>query len=89
MMATDELKTDYAAARAAGDKFYLGPVCSRPGHGAVRYVNSRACRDCSREKAARRRQEDRTSRTDDGGFTRRVFVLGDPARVTSVAGNGQ
>ncbi len=86
-MATDcqNLKTDYAAAFAAGDKLYLGSECAKPGHGRVRYVSGRACRECTREKCARRHLRDRSSRTDHEGFTRRVFVLGNPNRYLNNA----
>ncbi len=83
------LKTDHAAAAAAGDRFYLGPECTKhPGHGRVRYVISRVCRECSREKCARHRLIDQSSRTDPGAFSRQVFILGDPKRIASGAGNG-
>lgn len=76
------LKADYAAAFAAGDKLYLGSECAKPGHGRVRYVSGRSCRECTREKCARRHLRDRSSRTDQEGFTRRAFILGDPKRIT-------
>ncbi len=84
MMAIDTstLKTDYTTAFAAGDKLFIGVECRKPGHGRVRYVNGRTCLACSKENAARRRQRrDQSSRTDHGGFSRRVFVLGDPERL--------
>ncbi len=77
------LKTNYAAALTAGDKLYLGPQCAKPGHGCVRYVSGRSCRECTREKGARRGKRDRSSRTDQDGFTRRVFVLGNPTHQFS------
>ncbi len=77
------LKTDHAAAMAAGDKLFIGVECRKPGHGQVRYVNGRTCLVCSQENAARRRQRDQSSRTDHGGFGRRVFILGDLMRLIS------
>ncbi len=84
MMSIDHstLKTDHAAAVVAGDKLFVGVECRKPGHGRVRYVNGRTCLACSKENAARRRlRRDQSSRTDPGGFGRRVFVLGDPNRI--------
>ncbi|TKI02956.1 hypothetical protein [Martelella alba] len=69
------LKTDYTAAVTAGDKFFFGPECPKPGHGQVRYVNGRFCLACAKEKAQRRRVREQSSRTDTGGFNHRVFVL--------------
>jgi hypothetical protein len=73
---TSALKTGHAAAAAAGDKFYLGVECKKPGHGRVRYVNGHTCLVCSYENAARRRRRDQSSRTDTNGFNCPVFVLG-------------
>ncbi len=75
------LKTNYASAAAAGDRLYLGGECEKPGHGRIRYVSGRTCRECCREKGVRRRLRDQSSRTDPCGFSRRVFVLGDPKRL--------
>ncbi|TCL06844.1 hypothetical protein EZJ58_5141 [Sodalis ligni] len=77
------LKSEHAEAVAVGDKLYLGPECTKPGHGCVRYVNSRACRECGREKCEKHRLRDQSSRTDPDRFSRRVFVLGNPRRVIS------
>ncbi|TKI04807.1 hypothetical protein [Martelella alba] len=79
------LKTDHTAAVAAGDKFYIGTECDRPGHGRVRYVNGRMCLACCKDKARRRRLQDQSSRTDPDGFNRRVFILGDPKRILNPA----
>ncbi len=66
---TSDLKTDHAAAFAAGDKLFIGVECRKPGHGLVRYVNGRTCLACSKENAARRRQRrDQSSRTDTVGL---------------------
>ena len=91
MMAIDtsNLKTDHAEAVAAGDKFYLGQECTKPGHGRVRFVKSRSCRECGREKCERHRLRDQSSRTDPDRFSRRVFVLGDPNRIMNSAGNSR
>jgi hypothetical protein len=79
----------FAEAATAGDKLYLGRQCEKVGHGAVRYTASRQCVDCCTARDKQRRVRLKAEYTQPDGFTRRVFVLGDPQRMMSDAGNGR
>jgi hypothetical protein len=71
----------FTEAAAAGHKLYIGRQCEKTGHGDVRYTASRQCVDCCTARDKQRRARIKSEYTQPDGFTRRVFVLGDPARA--------
>lgn len=55
------------AAKASGEKFYVGPVC-KFGHGGERYTSTNACRECVRSQNGTRPDRGKRRRATEDEF---------------------